>query len=171
MVKGNQPSLHAQLRACPGASPGRPSAASRGHGRDERRTLKVTAVAAGLALPPRRPGHPDRAPPPALRERKKWSTETVYAITSLTPAQASPAELAAWMRGHWGIENRLHWVRDVTYGEDLSQVRTGNGPRVMATLRNLAISILRLAGHASIAAALRHHARRPGRPLQTITTT
>lgn len=72
------------------------------------------------------------------------------------------------MRGHWGIEDRLHWVRDVTYDEDRSQVRTGNGPRVMASLRNLAIAMLRLTGHASIAAALRYHARQPGRPLQTI---
>lgn len=59
--------------------------------------------------------------------------------------------------------------RDMDYDEDRSQVRTATGPRVMATLRNLAITILRLAGHASIAAALRHHARRPDRPLQTIT--
>jgi predicted transposase YbfD/YdcC len=74
------------------------------------------------------------------------------------------------LRGHWAIEDRLHGIRDVIYDEDRSQTRTASGPRVMATLRNLAISILRLAGHASIAAALRHHARRPGRPLQTITT-
>ena len=54
------------------------------------------------------------------------------------------------------------------YDEDRSQVRTGNGPRAMASLRNLAIAIWRLTGHASIAAALRYHARRPGRPVQTI---
>jgi len=66
-------------------------------------------------------------------------------------------------------KHRLHWVRDVTYDEDRSQVRTGNGPRVMASLRNLAIAILRLTGHPSIATALRYHARQPGRPLQTIT--
>ena len=62
------------------------------------------------------------------------------------------------MRGHWGIE-ALHHVRDVTYGEDASQIRTGNGPQVMATLRNLAIGILKLSGHPSIAAACRYHAR------------
>jgi hypothetical protein len=72
--------------------------------------------------------------------------------------------------GHWSIEDRLHWVRDVTFGEDLSQVRTGNGPRVIASLRNLAITILRLTQTANIAAALRHHARRSDRPLQTIMT-
>ena len=67
---------------------------------------------------------------------KKWRTTTVYAVTSLTVTQATPAELAGWIRGHWQIE-ALHHIRDVTYGEDASQVRTGNGPQVMATLRNL----------------------------------
>lgn len=56
---------------------------------------------------------------------------------------------------HWTIENRLHWVRDVVYDEDRSQVRTGQGPQVMASLRNLAISLLRLARASSIAKALR----------------
>jgi predicted transposase YbfD/YdcC len=100
--------------------------------------------------------------------RKKWSRETGYTITSLTVTQASPAGLAAIIRGHWAIEDRLPWVRDPDYDEDRSQVRTASAPQVMATLRNLAITILRLAGHASIAAALRHHARRPDRPLRTI---
>jgi predicted transposase YbfD/YdcC len=170
-VKGNQPSLHAQLKALPWRDvPVTSDTCGRGHGRRERRTLKVTAVAAGLAFP-----HAAQAIQIVRRRRSltssRWSTETVYAITSLTAAQASPAQLAAALRGHWAIEDRLHWVRDVTYGEDLSQVRTASGPRVMATLRNLAITILRLAGATSIAAALRHHSRRPGRPLHTITTT
>jgi hypothetical protein len=68
-----------------------------------------------------------------------------------------------------GIEDRLHWVRDTDRDEDRCQVRTGNGLRVMASLRNLAIAILRLTGHTSIAAALRYHARQPGRPPRTIT--
>jgi predicted transposase YbfD/YdcC len=170
-VKGNQPSLHTQLKALPWRDvPVTSDTRDRGHGRRERRTLKVTAVAAGLAFP-----HAAQAIQIVRRRRpltsSKWSTETVYAITSLTPAQASPAQLAAALRGHWAIEDRLHWVRDVTYGEDLSQVRTASGPRIMATLRNLAITILRLAGATSIAAALRHHSRRPSRPLHTITTT
>jgi hypothetical protein len=66
------------------------------------------------------------------------------------------------------MEDRLHWIRDIDFDEDRSQVRTAAGPQIMASLRNLAITILRLAGHASIAAALRYHARRPARPLQTI---
>jgi predicted transposase YbfD/YdcC len=92
---------------------------------------------------------------------KKWSAQTSYAITSLTATQASPAGLAANIRGHRAIGDRLRWVRDMDYDEDRFQVRTASGLRIMAALRNLAITILRLAGHASIAAALRHHARRP----------
>jgi predicted transposase YbfD/YdcC len=167
-VKRNQPGLHAQLAALPWRQvPVADDTRERGHGRAERRTLKVTAVAAGLAFP-----HAAQAIQIVRRRRisgkKKWSRETVYAITSLTAAQASPAELAAIIRGHWMIEDRLHWVRDMDYDEDRSQVRTASAPRVMATMRNLALTILRLAGHASIAAALRHHARRPDRPLRTI---
>jgi hypothetical protein len=64
---------------------------------------------------------------------------------------------------------RLHWVRDVTFGEDASTARTGTGPHVMAALRNLVISILRLAGHASIAAGLRHAARDPARAFRLLT--
>ncbi len=124
-------------------------------------------MAAGLAFP-----HAAQAIRIIRRRRPlngtKWSTETVYAITSLTATQARPAELAAIIRGHWLIEDRLHWVRDMGWDEDRSQVRTGNGPRVMASLRNLAITVLRLTGQTSIAAALRYHARRPCRPLQTI---
>ena len=99
---------------------------------------------------------------------KTWSSETVYAVTSLTATQASPAELAAIIRGRWLIEDRLHWVRDLDWDEDRSQFRTASASRVMAILRNLAITVLRLAGYASIAAALRYHARRSDRPLQTI---
>jgi predicted transposase YbfD/YdcC len=84
---------------------------------------------------------------------------TVYAVTSLTAAQASPARLADYVRGHWAIE-ALHHLRDVTFAEDALKVRTGNAPRAMASRRNLAIGILRLHGHRSIAAALRRNATR-----------
>ena len=77
--------------------------------------------------------------------------ETSYYITDLSGAYASPVALAYYIRGHWGIENRSHYVRDVTYREDLSQVRAGAAPRVMATLRNLATSLLRLVGFNNIA--------------------
>lgn len=73
----------------------------------------------------------------------------------MTPEQASPERLLGLNRMHWGIENSLHWVRDETFGEDRSQIRTGNAPRVMATLRNLAITILRKSGATNIAKAIR----------------
>jgi hypothetical protein len=93
---------------------------------------------------------------------------TIYAITSLTHAQASPARLADLLRGHWSIENGLHYIRDVTFAEDASQLRTGGGPQVMACLRNLAIGALCCAGPVNLAAALRQHARDPRRPLATL---
>ena len=135
--------------------------AERGHGRTERRTLKITSVAAGLAFP-------RAAQAIRITRRRKvkgtWSAETCYAVTSLTVTQASPARLAAIIRGHGGIEDRLHWIRDMAFDEDRSQVRTASGPRTMASLRNLVITILRLAGTTSIAAALRYHARLPPTP-------
>ena len=87
--------------------------------------------------------------------------EFVYAITSLPPAKATPEHLATLIRGHWGIENRLHWIRDTAYKEDTSQVRKGTTAHLMAPLRNLAISIHRLAGQPNITAALRHYGRDP----------
>lgn len=79
----------------------------------------------------------------------------MYGITSLPADLAGPAHLNFYQRGHWAVENRLHWIRDVTFGEDNSQLRTGTAPRALATFRNLAISTFRLAGRANIA-----HARR-----------
>lgn len=96
-------------------------------------------------------------------------TEVVYGVTSRPgTTDADAAALLALVRGHWTVENRLHWVRDVTYDEDRSQVRTGNGPRVMATLRNLAISVLRLAGARYVAKAVRWCARDARRVLRLV---
>lgn len=83
-----------------------------------------------------------------------------YAITSLGPA-VDAATLLGYVRGHWAIENRLHWVRDVTFDEDRSAVRTGAAPQVMAACRNLALALLRRAGATNIAAACRTYAGRP----------
>jgi predicted transposase YbfD/YdcC len=87
--------------------------------------------------------------------KNKESCEIAYGITSSTPEKASPQHLLAVNRMHWGIENGLHWLRDETFREDRSQIRTGNAPRVMATLRNLAITILRRCGATNIAKTLR----------------
>lgn len=95
-------------------------------------------------------------------------TETVYGLTSLSPRQADARRIGELARGHWEIENRLHWVRDVTYDEDRSQVRTGAGPRALTSLRNFAISCLRLAGCTNIAKGLRHLARNWRWPLRLL---
>lgn len=86
--------------------------------------------------------------------------EVEYLITSVPRGSAGAATLLGWARGHWGIENRLHYVRDVTLGEDANRTRSGSGPQVLAALRNLAISKLRLDGVTNIAAALRRNAAR-----------
>lgn len=96
--------------------------------------------------------------------------EVSYAVTSLAPAQAGAAHLLALLRGQWGIENRLHWVRDVTYDEDRSQVRSGAAPQVCAACRNLAIALLRRAGVTNIAAALRTYAGRPHLAIALVAT-
>ncbi len=95
------------------------------------------------------------------RTSGKTRRETTYLITSLSHHEASPERLLALNRGHWGIENRSHYVRDFTFDEDRSQIRAHSGPRVMAAVRNFAISILRLVGHLNIAKAIRHMAAKP----------
>jgi predicted transposase YbfD/YdcC len=90
-----------------------------------------------------------------------------YAITSLGPEVGAPA-LLGYLRGHWAIENRLHWVRDVTFGEDACAVRSGAAPQVLAALRNTVIALLRAAGWTNLAAALRHYAWQPGAALTVL---
>jgi len=87
-------------------------------------------------------------------------SETAYGISSLTACQANPADIAAFVRGQWEVENRSHYVRDVTYDEDRSQVRTGSAPQVLATMRNTAISLIRLAGANNIKQATEKLSRR-----------
>jgi predicted transposase YbfD/YdcC len=168
-VKKNQPRLYRQLKALPWAKiPIQDETSTRGHGRYDIRRLQVVTCTGALTL-----DFPHAVQALRIRRRRlnlatgRWSTVTVYAITNLTAAQASPADLADWLRGHWSIEV-LHHIRDTTYTEDASRLRTGNAPRVMATLRNTAISLLRLAGITTIAKALRHNGRNPYRPLQLL---
>jgi predicted transposase YbfD/YdcC len=139
-----------------------------GHGRHDIRTLQAVTRLGPLAI-----DFPHTQQALRIRRRRynqatgRWSTVTVYAITSLDAAQAPPADLADWLRGHWLIET-LHYLRDVTFGEDASQIRTGNAPQTMATLRNTVISLLRLTGVTNIAKALRRNSRNPDQPLQLL---
>ena len=119
-VKANQPTLLNRLRALPWTDvPVADRSHGKGHGRVESRTVKVTAVAAGIGFP-----HAHQAIHVTRRTRRAkaatWHTETVYAVTDLDFDDITPARLADAIRAHWGIENRLHWVRDVTLAEDLS---------------------------------------------------
>lgn len=155
-VKKNQPSLHAACKDLPWKDVPAHRVTRTGHGRRATRTIKVVAAPAWVTFAGAAQIAQVRR---TVTRAGTRSVEVVYLITSADHQAAPPATLAGWIQGHWGIENRLHWVRDVTFDEDRSQVRTGNAPQVMATMRNTAISLLRLAGVTSIAKGLRHHAR------------
>ncbi|MGC1210389.1 MAG: ISAs1 family transposase, partial [Micromonospora sp.] len=125
----------------------------RGHGRTERRTLRV-APADDAVFPGARQVFRLRRDTGGL-DGQRTGKEVVYGITSMPDQLAAPVHLNHYVRQHWCVEDRLHWVRDVTFHEDASQLRTGSAPRALATFRNLSIGAYRLAGRANIA-----HARR-----------
>ncbi|MFD9360178.1 ISAs1 family transposase [Streptomyces sp. NPDC060031] len=168
VVKANQPGLHRRLRSLPWKDvTARRYDREVSHGRKETRVTRALTVT-GLDFP-----HAVQAVR-VLRHRTDLKTgtvsrQTVYAITDLTSQQASPQRLGRLARSQWTIENRLHFVRDTTFGEDASKIRTGRGPENMATLRNLAINTLRQQGHRNIAAGLRHVSYDPfNRPLDLL---
>jgi predicted transposase YbfD/YdcC len=156
-VKANQPTLLDRCVRLPWQQvPVLDRTRDRAHGRVELRTLKAVSVR-GFGFP-----HTAQVIQVTRRIRglrsRRWQTVTVYAVTSLTHAQASPARLADLIRGHWAIENGLHYVRDVTFAEDASQVRAETGPQVMACLRNLVIGVLRRSGPPRCATTAATHA-------------
>jgi predicted transposase YbfD/YdcC len=165
-VKQNTPALWAELDALNWKRVRRHVTRDSGHGRREKRTIQVTDAPAHVR---RRFPHARQV---ALIERyvtrtvrvkkgRHWvrkqvkSAVAVFIITSLDTREAAPGHLAGYVRGHWTIENKVHWVRDVTFREDASRIRTGPRPRIMATLRNFAIGLIRQAGYTRIAATIR----------------
>jgi len=98
----------------------------------------------------------------------KSEVKVSYGITSLRREQAGARLLLDLTRRHWGIENRLFHVRDVTFGEDGCRVRKGGAPIILAALRNMAIALLNRAGYPNKAAALRRHAAHPEEALAMI---
>lgn len=98
----------------------------------------------------------------------KETREVSYYVTSQAATHADAPTLARQIRGHWGIENKSHWVRDETFGEDACQTRTGSAPQVRAACLNLVIALLRRAGAANLAAALRTYAGRPALAVQLV---
>jgi predicted transposase YbfD/YdcC len=169
-IKANQPTLRRAVAALPWGQVSGSRRRQAGHSRTESRSIKVVDL----------DGHPIQALFPhaqraikVVRRRRdrrtgKRSVETVYAVTSLDYRHADPGLLAVWIQGHWGVENRVHHVRDVTQSEDRSRIRAGSGPHVLATLRNTALNLHRLDGHTNIARAQRRTAWRAGAALQTI---
>jgi predicted transposase YbfD/YdcC len=159
IVKHNRPKLRAQLAGLPWRDiPAVDLRQDKRHGRVESRTLKLAAIDSGIIFP-----HAQLAAQIVRRRRPNTSaatrtghTETVYAVTDLGFSDIRADQLAEIIREHWSIENKLHWIRDVTFAEDHSQIRIGNGPAVMATLRNFALSRHRLGGHTNIAALPAH---------------
>lgn len=165
-VKGNQRGVYDKIASQTWASlPVQHTTREKGHGRTTEWSITCQPAKEWIGFP-----HAKQTIR-LTRDRHDHRTgdktrEHVFAITSLPTDQATPEQLGQYIREHWGIENRLHWVRDVTFNEDKSQVRVGNGAHVMATVRNLAISIHRLAGATNIAKATRTALRDPKIALQ-----
>ncbi len=138
------------------------TATDKGHGRITTRTIQVLPAPAGLPFP-----HVSQV---FLIERyvtglhgEPISAVAALGVASPAPGQASPADLAGYVREQWSIES-LHWLRDTLHQEDKSKVRTRSGPRVMAALRNLAIGALRLAGRIDVTETTRWAGRSMDRP-------
>jgi predicted transposase YbfD/YdcC len=163
-LKENQPKLAALAAALLADADTSHETHERGHGRVDHRYIRVADIAQSTKFP-------GAAQVIAIdRERddlagRMVSKDTSYYVTSLSAQQAPPAVLARIVRGHWGIENGLHWVRDWSFDEDRCTVRSGSAPQVLASLRNLAISLLRRAGHSNIASGLRWAGWDIARPL------
>jgi len=169
LVKCNTPKLFDALDALDWAKvPVSHTASQTGHGRRERRTIQpIDAPGHVKALFPhvRQVFLIERHVTREVRKRRKKSRRyktievrtavAALCITSLSAREAAPEHLAGYVRVHWCIENKIHWVRDVTFGEDSSRIRTGSRPRIMATLRNLTIGLIRQAGYTKIAASIR----------------
>jgi predicted transposase YbfD/YdcC len=164
VVKGNQPTLQADIATLFSESQVVADTITRSrtvnlHGqRIEQRTLQAsTALTAEYCQWPGLQQVFQIERRVTNKKTSRTSTETSYGISSLSAQQADARRLAVITRGHWGIENRLHWVRDAVFGEDRCRVRSGQAPQVLAALRNLAIGLMRLAGFASVSEGLRHY--------------
>jgi predicted transposase YbfD/YdcC len=165
-VKDNQPTLYDDLAtyfADPEASYEQACTTDYQRGRIEVRSIKVsTALNGYLSVTwPYIAQVAQLTRTVTVRRTNKTTQEVVYLITTLSPTLAPPPRLLTLVRGHWCIENSLHYVRDVTFGEDRSRLRTGNAPQVMATLRNLAITLLHRGGDFQIVAARRRFSYHP----------
>ena len=166
IVKDNQPQLRADIELVFALQPvGDQQETTRtvdiGHGRIEQRNLTTSKALVGYSDWPGLAQVFELGRPVITLKTTEERVEVVYGVTRLSPERGTPERLLALVRGHWQIENRSHWVRDVTFDEDRSQVRCGSIPQVMAALRNTTIGLLRWAGYSNIAAASRRFAAQP----------
>lgn len=174
VVKENQPQLLDDIQTvfalAPMAGERRTAAATvdLGHGRIEQRWLQTSTILAGDSDWPGLAQVFRLERQVILKKTGEVREEVVAGVTSLEPERADAAQLLALVRGHWYIENRSHWVRDVTFAEDRSQGRCGKIPQVMAALRNTVVGLMRWAGHTNIAAACRRFAAQPQAALHLI---
>jgi predicted transposase YbfD/YdcC len=173
IVKENQPQLHADIElvfTLPPVGDRQETARTvdSGHGRIEQRNITTSEALVGYSDWPGLAQVFEVGRHVITPKTGKERAEVVYGVTSLRPERATPGRLLELVRGHWSIENKSHWVRDVTFDEDRSQVRCGNIPHVMAALRNTTIGLLRWAGHTNIAAACRRLAAQPVQALALI---
>jgi predicted transposase YbfD/YdcC len=139
-----------------------------GHGRIEQRGLRTSDVLMGDSDWPGLAQVFRLERQVIIKKPGEGREEVVAGVTSLGPERADAARLLALVRGQWQIEHQSHWVRDVTFDEDRSQVRCGSIPQVMAALRNTVIGLIRWAGHTNIAAACRRFAAQPRAALHLI---
>ncbi len=167
-VKGNQPTLYAHLAtyfADPYAVCQRAETWDRRRGRVEHRVIRVSTELTTYLTPDWPLVAQVAEVTRSINKKGVTSTEVVYLITDLSPQQASPLHLLTLVRGHWGIENRSHYVRDVSFQEDRSRLRSGNAPQILAALRNLAITLLHRSGTSQISSARRSFAYHPEQAL------
>ena len=171
-VKDNQPRLRAELAAYftdRQATARVATTVDRRRGRTETRTLRAsTRLNACLRAYFPFPGIAQIAQlMRTVRTRTATRHETIYLITSLAPRQAAPARLLALIRGHWSVESR-HWLRDVTFGEDATRLRTGAAPQIRAAFRNLVITLIRRTGPTQSAAYRQHLRTHPAKALRLL---
>lgn len=173
IVKDNQPQLKADIAlvfTLPPVGDRQESVRTVdvGHGRIETRNLTTSEALVGYSDWPGLAQVFEVGRHIIIQPSGAERVEVVYGVTSLSAERATPGRVLELVRGHWTIENKSHWVRDVTFTEDRSQVRCGHIPQVMAALRNTTIGLLRGAGYSNIAAAGRRLAAQPDLALTLI---
>jgi predicted transposase YbfD/YdcC len=174
LVKGNQPQLQHDIQLVfheahtLAATMTATETVDSGHGRLEQRRLTASVALVGYSDWPGLTQVFQLERGVIMKKSGEQRHAVVYGVTSLGPAQAGPERLLRLVRQHWQIENKVHWVRDVTFDEDRSQVRCGSIPQIMAAFRNTAIGLMHWAGETNIAAACRRFAAQPWSALALI---